>query len=76
MAMAWYHSDLYHRVLSYSGKFVYQQWPYNPDTPHGACEFHETLIPSSPKKPLRLRPSLLHRQPRRSALVARFLLGI
>ena len=22
MAMAWYHTDLYHRVLSYSGTFV------------------------------------------------------
>lgn len=54
MAMAWYHTDLYHRVLSYSGTFVYQQWPYNPETPHGAWEFHETLIPNSPKKPLRI----------------------
>jgi enterochelin esterase-like enzyme len=33
MAMAWYRTDLYHRVLSYSGTFVYQQWPYNPETP-------------------------------------------
>ena len=54
MAMAWYHPDLYHRVLSYSGTFVYQQWPYNPETPHGAWEFHESLIPNSPKKPLRI----------------------
>ncbi len=54
MAMAWYRTDLYHRVLSYSGTFVYQQWPYNADTPHGAWEFHETLIPASPKKPLRI----------------------
>src|SRR5882724_10844932 len=54
MAMAWYHTDLYHRVLSYSGTFVYQQWPYNPETPHGAWEFHETLIPNSSKKPLRI----------------------
>ena len=54
MAMAWYHTDLYHRVLSYSGTFVYQQWPDNPETPHGAWEFHETLIPKSPKKPLRI----------------------
>ena len=54
MAMAWYHTDLYHRILSYSGTFVYQQWPYNPETPHGAWEFHETLIPNSPKKPLRI----------------------
>ncbi|HMD48768.1 MAG TPA: alpha/beta hydrolase-fold protein [Bryobacteraceae bacterium] len=54
MAMAWYRTDLYHRVLSYSGTFVYQQWPYNPETPHGAWNFHETLIPNSPKKPLRI----------------------
>ena len=54
MAMAWYRTDLYHRVLSYSGTFVYQQWPYNPETAHGAWDFHETLIPNSPKKPLRM----------------------
>jgi enterochelin esterase-like enzyme len=54
MAMAWYRTNLYHRVLSYSGTFVYQQWPYNPETPHGAWNFHETLIPNSPKKPLRI----------------------
>jgi enterochelin esterase family protein len=54
LAMAWYHTDLYHRVLSYSGTFVNQQWPYNPETPHGAWEFHETLISNSPEKPLRI----------------------
>jgi enterochelin esterase-like enzyme len=54
MAMAWYHPDLYHRVVSYSGTYVYQQWPYNAETPHGAWDFHETLIPNSPKKPLRI----------------------
>lgn len=54
MAMAWYRTDLYHRVLSYSGTFVYQQWPYNIETPHGAWDFHETLIPNSRKKPLRI----------------------
>jgi iron(III)-enterobactin esterase len=54
MAMAWYRNDLYHRVLSYSGTFVNQQWPYNPQTPGGAWEFHRSLIPKSPVKPLRL----------------------
>jgi enterochelin esterase-like enzyme len=54
MSMAWYRTDLYHRVLSYSGTFVYQQWPYNAETPHGAWDYHETLIPNSPKKPLRI----------------------
>jgi iron(III)-enterobactin esterase len=54
MAMAWYRNDLYHRVLSYSGTFVNQQWPYNPQTPGGAWEFHRTLIPNSPVKPIRM----------------------
>jgi len=54
MAMAWYRNDLYHRVLSYSGTFVNQQWPYNPQTPGGAWEFHRSLIPKRPVKPLRI----------------------
>jgi len=54
LSMAWYRTDLYHRVLSYSGTFVNQQWPYNPETPGGAWEFHRTLIPNSPPKPIRI----------------------
>lgn len=54
LIMAWYRPDLYRRVLTYSGTYVYQQWPYNPETPHGAWDFHETLIPNSPRKPLRI----------------------
>jgi iron(III)-enterobactin esterase len=54
LAMAWHHNDLYHRVLTYSGTYVNQQWPENPETPHGAWEFHATLIPNSPVKPIRL----------------------
>ena len=54
LAMAWYHPELYHRVLSYSGTFVNQQWPSNPATPGGAWEFHRTLIPNSPPKPIRI----------------------
>ena len=54
MAMAWFHPELYHRVLTYSGTYVNQQWPWNPASPHGAWEFHEHLIPQSPRKPLRL----------------------
>jgi enterochelin esterase-like enzyme len=54
LAMAWYHPELYHRVLTYSGTYVNQQTPPNPETPHGAWEFHEHLIPNSPAKPLRL----------------------
>jgi enterochelin esterase family protein len=54
LIMAWYHPELYHRVLTYSGTFVNQQWPYNPRTPHGAWEFHEHLIPNNPAKPIRI----------------------
>jgi iron(III)-enterobactin esterase len=54
LAMAWYRPDLYHRVLTYSGTFVNQQWPPNAETPHGAWEFHERLIPNNPAKPLRI----------------------
>ena len=54
LIMAWYHPELYHRVLTYSGTYVNQQWPYNSLAPHGAWEFHEHLIPESPVKPLRI----------------------
>jgi iron(III)-enterobactin esterase len=54
LEMAWYHPELYHRVLTYSGTYVNQQWPPNAETPHGAWEFHEHLIPGSAKKPIRI----------------------
>ena len=54
LIMAWYHPELYHRVLTYSGTYINQQWPYNSQTPHGAWGFHEHLIPNSPRKPLRI----------------------
>jgi len=54
LIMAWYHPELYHRVLTYSGTYVNQQWPPSAETPHGAWEFHERLIPKSPAKPIRI----------------------
>ena len=54
LIMAWYHPDLYHRVLTYSGTYVNQQWPPDPATPHGAWEFHEHLIPDNKPKPIRI----------------------
>jgi iron(III)-enterobactin esterase len=54
LIMAWYHPELYHRVLTYSGTYVNQQWPADPNNPHGAWAFHEHLIPNSPRKQLRL----------------------
>jgi enterochelin esterase family protein len=54
LIMAWYHPELYHRVLTYSGTYVNQQWPFNPQTPQGAWGFHSKLIPNTPAKPIRL----------------------
>ena len=54
MIMAWYRPDLYGRVLSFSGTYVNQQWPYNPETPLGAWEFHKSIIPNSEPRPLRI----------------------
>ena len=53
-SMAWYHPELYHRVLTYSGTYVNQQSPLNPDSPHGAWEYHEHFIPQTRTKPLRI----------------------
>ncbi len=52
--MGWFRPDLYRRILTYSGTFVDQQSPQNPDSPHGAWEYHEHLIPKSEPKPLRV----------------------
>lgn len=54
LIMAWYHPELYHRVLAYSGTWINQQWPWNPETPHGAWGFMDQLIPNSPRKPIRI----------------------
>jgi len=54
MAMAWFHPELYHRVLTYSGTYVNNQFPVDPEFPHGAWELHEHLIPNSPVKTLRI----------------------
>ena len=54
LSMAWYHPEWYHRVLAYSGTWVNQQWPHSDETPHGAWEYHEHLIPNSAVKPIRI----------------------
>ena len=38
--------------MTYSGTYVNQQ--SNPDSPHGAWEYHEHFIPENPAKPLRV----------------------
>ncbi|HTX50467.1 MAG TPA: alpha/beta hydrolase-fold protein [Caulobacteraceae bacterium] len=52
--MAWRHPERYRRVLSYSGTYVNQQSPPDPETPRGAWEYHATLIPGAARKPLRI----------------------
>jgi len=52
--MAWGHPERYRRVISYSGTYVNQQSPPNRETPRGAWEYHATLIPQAPRKPLRI----------------------
>ena len=54
LIMAWFRTDLYRRVLTTSGTFVNQAWPFDPKFPDGAWGFHETLISKSDKKPIRL----------------------
>jgi enterochelin esterase family protein len=54
LIMAWYRPEKWHRVLTYSGTYVNQQWPSNPETPHGAWEFHEHMIATNAVKPIRL----------------------
>ena len=53
-SMAWFHPDLYRRVLTYSGTYVNQQSPRDPKSPHGAWEYHEHLLPQADRKPIRV----------------------
>ena len=52
--MGWFRPDLYHRILTYSGTYVDQESPVNPESPHGAWEYHEHLIAATAPKPLRV----------------------
>lgn len=52
LTMAWLNPNLYRRVISYSGTFVALQ--RNATAPNGAWDFHETFIPGSERKPLRI----------------------
>jgi enterochelin esterase family protein len=52
LTMAWLHPNLYRRVISYSGTFVALQ--RNATAPNGAWDFHQTFIPNTDRKPLRI----------------------
>jgi enterochelin esterase-like enzyme len=47
--MAWFHPELYHRVLAYSPTMVNQQWPHDTALPGGAWEYHDSW--TGPAKP-------------------------
>jgi enterochelin esterase-like enzyme len=52
--MAWFHPELYRKVLTYSGTFVNQASPFDPQTPRGGWEYHAHLIADAPRKPIRI----------------------
>jgi enterochelin esterase family protein len=52
--MAWFHPEWYRRIISYSGTFVNQQWPWNPQNPGGAWDYHVGIIAGAQRKPLRI----------------------
>ncbi len=52
--MAWFHPQLYRKVLTYSGTYVDQQFPEDRKLPDGAWEYHKNLIKNTPKKPIRI----------------------
>ena len=47
--MAWFHPELYHRVIGYSPTMMNQQWPHDTALPGGAWEYHSDW--AGPKKP-------------------------
>ncbi|HEX3696400.1 MAG TPA: alpha/beta hydrolase-fold protein [Polyangia bacterium] len=59
--MAWYHPDLFRRVIGYSPSLVAQEFPINPDHPLGGWNFHEDdnmddggiIAKTSPNLPVR-----------------------
>jgi enterochelin esterase family protein len=50
LIMAWYHPEWYHRVLTYSGTYVNQQWPSNPATPGTALGVPRAPHPQQPRQ--------------------------
>ncbi len=53
-SMAWFHPEWYRRIVSYSGTYVNQQWPFNPANPGGAWDYHQSIIAGSAKQPIRI----------------------
>ena len=62
--MAWFHPELYHRVLAYSPTMVNQQWPYDPALRGGAWEYHSAVGRPGRSQPQRRRPACSRRRSR------------
>ncbi|HXI56197.1 MAG TPA: alpha/beta hydrolase-fold protein [Polyangia bacterium] len=60
-SMMWWHPDLFRRAVIYSGSFVAQEFPINPDHPLGGWNYHEDkdndaggiIAKTDPIKPIR-----------------------
>jgi hypothetical protein len=52
MSMAWFHPELYHRVLMFSSTLVSLR--PGEGAPRGAWEYPDNFIPNTEKKPLRI----------------------
>jgi len=50
LIMAWYHPEWYHRVLTWSGTYINQQWPWNPKHRRAPGDFMKTLSQKVAKK--------------------------
>ena len=76
--MAWFHPELYHRVLAYSPTMVNQQWPWDPSLRGGAWEYHSAWTgpagPTSPSRPAcsRLRGARHAADPQRAPKPIRY----
>jgi enterochelin esterase family protein len=55
-SMAWFRPDLFRKVLTYSATLTNQQYPFNPELPHGHWELHSglELIANSAPKPIKV----------------------
>ena len=50
LIMAWFRNDLYHRVLTTSGTFVNQAWPFDPQVPGRGLGLPRDANPEQPQE--------------------------
>jgi len=68
--MAWFHPELYHRVLAYSPTMVNQQWPHDTSLRGGAWEYHGSWAgPAGPNLTVSVNTVTLSEAPGGSPLI-------